>query len=90
MTFEDYLYDEHIYRSSDPQQVLEDLESLYKGMWNQRSNTLDWHATMPAPCLARPPIRESNPTRTIRPAPNYDRSPRNRPSDAWQPATPHN
>ncbi len=45
MVLEDYLYDEQIYRSSDPQQVLADLESLYKGMWNQRSNTLDWDAT---------------------------------------------
>jgi len=41
---EDYLYDEQIYRSSDPQQVLADLENLYRGMWNQRSNTLDWIA----------------------------------------------
>ena len=41
---EDYLYDEQICRSSDPKQVLADLERLYKGMWNRRSNTLDWNS----------------------------------------------
>jgi len=41
---EDYLYDEHIDRSSDSQQVLDNLEDLYRGMWNQSAQTLDWHA----------------------------------------------
>ena len=45
---QDYLYDEHICRSSDPKQVLADLESLYNGMWSQHSNTLHWHAARSA------------------------------------------
>ena len=51
-TFEDYLYDEQIYRSSDPDKVLADLENLYKGMWNQRSNTIDWNTGRSALRLA--------------------------------------
>jgi hypothetical protein len=52
-SLEDYLYDEQIYRSSDPRQVLADLEMLYKGMWNQRSNTLDWNAQRASRCAVR-------------------------------------
>lgn len=59
---EDHLYDEQIQRSSDPQQVLADLESLYDGMWNQRLRTLEWNATRSARCFARPPMPESDPT----------------------------
>jgi hypothetical protein len=50
---EDYLYDEQIYRSSDPQQVLAELEGLYEGMWNQRSQDIDWNASRSAPCSPR-------------------------------------
>jgi len=56
MVLEDHLYDEQIDRSSDPQQVLADLERLYEGMWNQGSRTLDWNATASRRWFARPPI----------------------------------
>jgi len=78
---EDYLYDEHIYRSPDPKQVLADLESIYKGMWNQRSNTLDWKARSPALSFARQPVTESDPTKTVQPAPKEVPSLRGMPSD---------
>jgi len=78
--FEDYLYDEHIYRSPDPKQVLADLEGLYRGMWNQRSNTLDWNARS-ARCFAHPPIAESDPTKVIPKVPTQERNPRGKPSD---------
>jgi len=51
---EDYLYDEQINRSPEPQQVLADLESLYSGMWNPRTNTLEWNATRSSCCFGRP------------------------------------
>ena len=54
---EDHLYDEQIEQPSDPKQLLDDLERLYKDSWNQRSNTLDWDAkraaTRPAPSPGR-------------------------------------
>jgi len=59
MVLEDSLYDEQICRSSDPQQVLDNLESLYEGMWNRRSHTLDWNATKSARWFDRPPISAS-------------------------------
>jgi hypothetical protein len=61
IAFEDSLYDERISRSSDPQQVLADLENLYEGMWNQRSNTIDWNAATPARSSASPRIPHSDP-----------------------------
>ncbi len=64
---EDYLYDEHIYRSPDPKQVLDELERLYRGMWNERSNTLDWKAGSSALCFALQPVSESGPTQAIQP-----------------------
>jgi hypothetical protein len=51
---EDYLYDEQIDRTSGSQQVLADLETLYRGMWNPRSSTLDWNARSTR-CLTRTP-----------------------------------
>jgi hypothetical protein len=81
MGFEDYLYDEQIYRSSDPKQVLADLEMLYQGMWNQRSNTLDWNAMTSSRCFARPPISESDPTKIVLRASARDKSPRDVSSD---------
>ena len=48
---EDYLYDEQICRSSDPKQVLANLEGLYEGMWNERSNSIDWHPFKVSPRL---------------------------------------
>lgn len=81
MGLDDYLYDEQIYRSPDPKQVLADLEGLYQGMWNQRSHTLDWNATMSARRFARPPIAESDPTKVIKPAPTEEWRLRDRPTD---------
>ena len=48
---EDYLYDEHICRFPKSQQVLDELESLYKGMWDRRSNSIDWRAKKAGPML---------------------------------------
>jgi len=90
MVLEDYLYDEQIYRSSDPRQVLADLESLYKGMWNQRSSTLDWNAARSARGFARPPISESNPAKTVKTVLAEDQNLRDRPSDIRLPAAKHN
>jgi hypothetical protein len=59
---EDHLYDEQIDRSLDPKQLLEDIERLYKDSWNQRSHTLDWNVCL-GTCAARPPVRESDPTK---------------------------
>ena len=81
MVLEDHLYDEQIDRSSDPQQVLADLERLYEGMWNQGSRTLDWNATASRRWFARPPISESDPTKTINPVPTAEESYRDKPSD---------
>jgi hypothetical protein len=52
---EDHLYDEHICRASDSRQTLANLENLYKGMWNQRSNAIDWSAGSSAQHFAPPP-----------------------------------
>jgi hypothetical protein len=87
MVLEDHLYDEQIDRSSDPQQVLADLERLYEGMWNQGSRTLDWNATASRRWFARPPISESDPTKTINPAPTAEESYRDRPSDMRLPVS---
>jgi hypothetical protein len=78
---EDHLYDEQLHRSSDPQQVLADLERLYHGMWNERSDTLDWDATRSALCLIRPPISESDPTKAVPRSSTEDRILRETPSD---------
>jgi hypothetical protein len=83
---EDYLYDEQITRSSDPKQVLADLERLYKGMWNQRSNTLDWNAARSARNVSHPPATESDPTKRRDLAPTDDQDLRDRPSDLRLPA----
>ena len=85
---EDYLYDEQITRSADPKQVLAELESLYWGMWNQRSNTLDWSAARSARCLVRPRISESDPTKIIQPPSVEDQNFRDRPSDMRPSSTP--
>jgi hypothetical protein len=61
---EDYLYDEQLPRSPDPEQVIANLEGLYQGMWNRRSNTLDWNAARSARFLAGPPMPESTETHT--------------------------
>jgi hypothetical protein len=79
---EDYLYDEQIQRSSDPQQVLAELESLYRGMWNRGSNVLDWKVTRAARSFARPQIVESDPTKTITPAASEMTGLRDTPSDS--------
>jgi hypothetical protein len=79
---EDYLYDEQIQRSSDPQQVLAELESLYRGMWNRRSNVLDWKVTRAARSFARPQIAESDPAKTMQPAATEIAGQRDTPSDS--------
>jgi hypothetical protein len=84
---EDYLYDENISRSSDPQKVLSDLENLYEGMWNRRANTLDWNATRSARLMIRSSIAESDPTKLIHPAPTENKNLRGTPSDMRIPAT---
>ena len=60
---EDHLYDEEIIRSLDPKKLIEDLERLYKGSWNQRSHTLDWDVKRSAPGVGRSLVRESDPTK---------------------------
>ena len=39
---EDQLYDEQVERSTEPGQLLDDLERLYKDSWTQRSDTIAW------------------------------------------------
>ena len=87
ITFADYLYDEHIHRSADPQRVLDDLESLYRGMWNQRSKSIDWNASRSAVCFSRRLIAESDRTKAGPPAPTEDRTPRDMPMDIRIPVT---
>jgi len=60
---EDHLYDEQIDHSSNPKQLLEDVESLYKDSWNQSSHTLDWDVKRSGIRATQPPIRESDPTK---------------------------
>lgn len=60
---EDHLYDEEMSRSSDPKKLIEDIETLYKGSWNQRSHTLDWDVKRSGPGASRSLIRESDPTK---------------------------
>jgi len=60
---EDHLYDEEMSRSSDPKKLIEDIETLYKGSWNQRSHTLDWDVKRSGPGAGRSLIRESDPTK---------------------------
>jgi hypothetical protein len=84
---EDYLYDERIDRSPNPKQVLADLEQLYKGMWNRRTNAIDWDARRRY--FARAPIPESDPACTIEPATIEDPSLRDRPSAIRLSATQH-
>jgi DNA-binding response OmpR family regulator len=60
---EDHLYDEQIDHPSDPKQLLEDLERLYKDSWNQHSHTLDWDVKRSGTWATRSPMRESDPTK---------------------------
>jgi hypothetical protein len=87
IALEDYLYDEHVYRSSDPQQVIADLEWLYEGMWNQRSKSIDWNASRSVLYFTRRPIPESDPTKAFPPAPPEGRTLRDLPSDLRIPVT---
>jgi hypothetical protein len=73
IALDDYLYDEQICRSSDPQQVIAELEWLYEGMWNERSKGIDWNASRSALCSGRRPIPESDPTKAVPQAPTEDR-----------------
>ena len=87
IALDDYLYDEHICRSSDPQQVLADLEWLYEGMWNERSKGIDWNASWSALCSTRKPIPESDPTKAVPHAPTEDRILPDMPADIRMPVT---
>ncbi len=87
IALEDYLYDEHICRSSDPQQVIADLEWLYEGMWNERSKGIDWNASRSAVCSTRRPILESDPTKAVPHAPTEDRILPDMPADIRMPVT---
>jgi hypothetical protein len=78
---EDHLYDEQMDRSPEPQQVLADLERLYEGMWNQRSNTLDWSAAKASRHFVRPQLTESDPTKTMDPEATEASNLRDIPSD---------
>jgi len=60
---EDHLYDEEIVRSLDPMVLIEELERLYKGSWNQRSHTLDWDVRRSGSGVGRALVRESDPTK---------------------------
>ena len=60
---EDHLYDEEMSRSSDPKKLIEDVETLYTGSWNQRSHTLDWDVKRSGPGAGRSLVRESDPTK---------------------------
>jgi len=64
---EDHLYDEEISHSSDPRTLIEDIERLYKDLWNQRSHTLNWDVKRSGPCAARSMGRECGPTRSLTP-----------------------
>jgi hypothetical protein len=87
IALEDYLYDEHICRSSDPQQVLADLEWLYEGMWNECSKGIDWNASRAALYCNRRPIPESDPTKAVTPAPTEARTLRDMPANIRIPVT---
>jgi hypothetical protein len=63
LALEDHLYDERVEHSSDPGQLLEDIEILYKDAWNQRSHTLDWDVKYSGVRPARSLTRESDPTK---------------------------
>jgi hypothetical protein len=60
---EDHLYDEEINDSLTPKQLLDELERLYKGSWNQRTNTLDWNSAWGAMGVSRPSLSESDPSK---------------------------
>jgi hypothetical protein len=57
---EDHLYDEEMSHSSDPKKLIEDIETLYTGSWNQRSHTLDWDVKRSGPGASRS-VRGSSP-----------------------------
>jgi hypothetical protein len=87
IVLEDYLYDEQICRSADPQRVLADLERLYEGMWNERSKSIDWNASRSALGFIRRAIYESDPTKAVPPAPAEERTLRDMPTDVRIPVT---
>lgn len=78
---EDHLYDEQIDHSSNPTQLLEGIESLYKDSWNQHTHTLDWDVQRLGIRAVRSPIRESDPTKTQPFGVEVDTNLRGTPSD---------
>lgn len=77
---EDHLYDEQVDHSSDPKQLLEDVERLYSDSWNQRSYTLNWDVRRAGTSAARSLITESDPRKDLAPARTVARTFRGTPS----------
>jgi hypothetical protein len=87
---EDHLYDEQVCHSSNPSQLLIDLDWFYGGLWNQHSHTLDWSVRRSDLCFARPPISESDPSKASPPPPTEDRCLRGTPSGLRVPLSKRN
>jgi hypothetical protein len=77
---EDHLYDEEMSHSSDPKQLIEDVERLYKDSWNQRSHMLDWNVKHSSIRATQSPICESDPTKTRPLEVSAERALRDKPS----------
>jgi hypothetical protein len=77
---EDHLYDEQTEHSADPIQILHDIETLYKGSWNQYSNTLYWNGKGSGTCMDRSQICESDPTKAVPAGMTSERALRGTPS----------
>jgi len=60
---EDHLYDEEINDSLTPELLLDEIERLYRGSWNQRTNTLDWNSAWGSMGVSRPSLSESDPSK---------------------------
>jgi len=78
---EDHLYDEQINHSLNPKELLDDLERLYKGSWNQRTNTLDWNVVRSSMYANRSSICESDPSKFAPTNLIKNKPPRDMPAD---------
>jgi len=65
---EDHLYDEEMSHSSNPKNLIQDVEGLYEDSWNQCSRTLDWDVKRSGPHGTRLMASESDPSKL--PTPN--------------------
>jgi len=77
---EDHLYDEQIDHSSNPKQFLDNVESLYKDSWNQRSHMLDWDVKHSSIRAAQFRICKSDATKTRPLEVSAERALRDKPS----------